>query len=231
MRKGCFVHAWIKFDAVRSIAIFSCAFIGWGLGPQTPSVSSSQAASDAIAPGTLLQVEISKDIDAKKAHPGDVFRTKLWTDVRSGDKVILPKKTVIMGHVVATQPRTKGNPESKLSIAFDKAMLKDGSELPLHGVLERVELSPMAVAASNKDKEQLYSANPGSTTNIAMPAQLPEAGQGGSDSEVSATGPTNVRDPNIGLQQDSLRGVTILSSSKEDVKLKHFATIDVLVTH
>ena len=224
------MHGRIRFIAVLVITFLPCAFVGWGLGSQNPSGGPSHAANDAIAPGTLLQVEISKDIDAKKAHPGDIVRTKLWADVRSSDNAILPKKTIIVGHVVEAQPRTKADPESKLSIAFDKAILKDGSELPLHGVIERVELSPMAFAASKKGKEQLYSANPGSTTNIAMPAQLPEPGQGESDSQVPTTGPTNVRDPEIGLQQDTSRGVTILSSSRGSVKLKQFAMIDVQVT-
>lgn len=218
----------IRFAAVLIITCFFCGFLGWGLESQNPSGGPSHATDDAIAPGTLLQVEISKDIDAKKAHPGDIFRTKLWADVRSGDKVILPKKTVIVGHVVEAQPRTQATPESKLSIAFDKAVLKDGSERPLHAVVERVQLSPLALSSPGKDDARLYSANPGSTTNIAMPAQLPEAGKGGPDDQLPVPGPTNVRDSNIGIQQDPSGTNTILSS-KEDVKLKHFATLDLRV--
>src|SRR5690348_3087163 len=96
-----------------------------------------------IAPGTLLQVEVLTDVDAKKAHAGDIFKTRLWNDVRTGDKVSLPQKTILVGHVVAAQPHTKDNPESSLTVAFDKAILKSGAELPLHGVIERVQLSQM----------------------------------------------------------------------------------------
>jgi hypothetical protein len=199
---------------------------------QQPAASNDNANSSAqIAPGTMIQVEMSKDVDARKAHPGDIFQTRLWNDIRVGDKVVVPKKSVIMGHVVEAQPRGKGGAESKLTIAFDKALVKGGAEIPLHGAVERVQLSPMAVAAASKGGTQLYSPNPGSTTNIAMPAQMPEAGTGGPDDQLPAPGPSNVRDPNISLQKDSSGTQTTLSNSKEEMKLKHYATLDVRIAH
>jgi hypothetical protein len=219
----------IKFFTVLVMA-YRLASAGQGLASQG-STAQSQDVAGAISSGTLIQVELSKDVDAKKAHSGDEVRTKLWADVRAGDNIILPKKTLIVGHVAEAQARTKANPESKLTIAFDKAVLKNGSEIPLHAVIERVQLSPLALAAAGKDNSQLYSANPGSTTNIAMPAQLPEPGRGGPEDQTPSPGPTNVRDPNIGVQQDTSRALTMLSNRKEDVKLKHFATLDLRICH
>jgi len=217
-----------KFLLSAFVCVASLAMAG-----QQSAASSSGASSnnDQIAPGTMIQVEMSKDVDAKKAHAGDAFQTKLWNDIRVGDKVLVPKKSVIVGHVVEAQPRSKANPESKLTIAFDKAIIKGGAEIPLHGVVERVQLSPLAVAAASKSNTQFYSANPGSTTNIAMPAQLPEAGKGGPDDQLPAPGPTNVRDPNISIQKDASGTQSSLSNNKEDVKLKHFATLDLRVAH
>jgi len=193
---------------------------------QQPAAPSSSQ----IAPGTMIQVEMLKDIDAKKAHPGDMFQTRLWQDVTSNGRTILPKKTVIVAHVVEAQPRGKDNADSKLTIAFDKALLKDHSELPLHGVVARVQLTPLAVASGPKKGTQLYSPNVGSTTNIAMPAQLPEAGTGGPDDQLPTPGPTNVRDPDIAVQPDAAGTATTLTSSKDDVKLKRYATLDVRIS-
>ena len=212
-----------------SICLASLASLPAAAGQQPAASNDNGNSSAQIAPGTMIQVEMSKDVDAKKAHAGDAFQTKLWNDIRVGEKVLVPKKSVIMGHVVEAQPRSKANPESKLTIAFDKAIIKGGSEIPLHGVVERVQLSPLAVAAASKSNTQFYSANPGSTTNIAMPAQLPEAGKGGPDDQLPAPGPTNVRDPNISIQKDASGTQSTLSNNKEDVKLKHFATLDVRV--
>ncbi len=215
--------------------------VGWNsqqpAGASTPSAAAqaSKAAQEKITPGTLVQVEMTGDIDVKKAHAGDVFRTKLWADVRSGDKVILPQKTILVGHVVDAQPRTKANPESRLTIAFDKAVLKDGSELPLRGVVERVQLSPLAVAAAADANARSYNPglNPGSTTNVAMPSQIPSPADSGQDkNQLPTPGPTNARDANILVKGDPAGMLTVLSSaSKADVKLKRYATLDVRITH
>ncbi len=186
-----------------------------------------------IVSGTLIQVEMNTDVDVKKAHAGDIFRTRLWEPVRSGDKVILPQKTIIIGHVVEAKPRTKDNPESRLSIAFDKAVLKDDSELALHGVVPRVQLSAMAVAAAPDTNAPSYSRgiSPGSTTNIAMPAQLPLPGEGGDKNQLATLGPTNIRDTNILIDGDGSGTLTVFrSATKAGVKLKHYATLDVRIT-
>lgn len=204
---------------------------------QQPAASASQSATAAqakIDPGTLIQVEMNSDIDVKKAHAGDMFRAKLWDAVRNGDKVILPQKTIIAGHVVEAHPRTKDNPESRLTIAFDKAVLKDGSELPLRGVVARVQLSQMALAAAADPNARSYNPglSPGSTTNIAMPTQVPLPGEGGDKSQLVAVGPTNVRDTTILSEGDASGALTVFrSATKADVKIKHFATLDVQITH
>ena len=191
---------------------------------QQPATSTAPDA-DSIT-GPIIQVEMNSDIDVKKAHAGDIFKTRVWEDVRSGDKVVLPQKTIIIGHVVAAQPRTKENPDSRLTIAFDKAILKNGSELPLHGIVERVELSQMAVAAATDRNSPSYNQgfNPGSTTNIAMP------NSGGADQQQIAPGPTYIRDSSIALRGDASGNTALTSTTKAEVKLKHFATLDVRVT-
>jgi hypothetical protein len=202
---------------------------------QQPTASTAQTPTPAkISPGTLIQAEMSNDVDAKKAHAGDIFRARVWGEVRSGDKIILPQKTVLVGHVLDAQPHTKDNPESKLTIAFDKAVLKDGSELPLRGIVERVQLSPMAVAVATDANARSYNPglNAGSTTNIAMPAQVPSPGEGGDKNQLATPGPTNIRDTNILAQGDAAGTFTVLSSNtKADVKLKRLASIDVRITH
>jgi len=199
------------------------------LQSQQPAATTSATVAR-VAPGTLIQVEITSDIDVKKVHAGDTFRTRLWNDVRSGDKIVLPQQSIIIGHVVEAHPRTKDSAESRLVIAFDKAQLKDGGELPLHGVVARVQLSPIAVAAAAHDNNARSfnpSMNPGSTTNIAMPAQVPPAE--GPGNPLPSPGPSNIKDPDISAQGDPA-GNSTLTSTKADVKLKHYASLDIRVT-
>lgn len=218
----------MKNDWAKLIFTVATGLISIACCTQQPA-SSPTAGQDRIAPGTLIQVEMTSDIDVKKVHAGDPFKTKLWEDVRSGGKIVLPQKTMIVGHVVAAQPRSKDNPESKLTIAFDKAVLKDGSELPLRGVVVRVQLSSMAAAAAVDTNGPSYNPglNPGSTTNIAMPNA-----SGSGEQKALAPGPTNIRDGSISLQADAQRASTVIvSTTKTEVKLKHYATLDVQITH
>jgi hypothetical protein len=193
---------------------------------QQPAVT--QASQGQITPGTFIQVELNSDIDVKKARPGDQFKATLWEDLRSGGKVVLPKKTVIVGHVIAAQPRSKDNPDSQLAIAFDKALLKSGAEVPFEGVIERVQLTPMAVAAgAGTDPSYNRGLNPGSTTNIAMPNASADSPQQG-----VTPGPTNVRDSSVTLKPDPAGKTTLITSAnKAEVKLKRYSTLDVQITH
>lgn len=216
---------WIGFAATIAIGLLSLP--GKSQQPAASNISSA-AASVKIIPGTLVQLEMSGDIDVKKARAGDIFRARLWNDLRSGDAIILPRKTIFVGHVVDARPRSKDNSESKLTVAIDKAVLKDGSEVPVHGVVERVQLSSFAVAlaAERQSRSRSYpSGNPGSTTNIAMPEQLP------APSQADAAGPSNVQDTDILAQPDASGALTVLSSTtKSDVKVKRLATLDVRIT-
>jgi len=178
--------------------------------------------------GTGGPAEILSAIDVKKAHAGDTFRARLWEDVRMDGKIVLPKKTVLTGHIVEAHPRTKDDPESRLSVAFDKAILKDGTELPLQGVVENVQLSAMAAEAAQNISAAQYddARNPGSTTNMAMP------GGAAHQDSVPTFGPSGVLDPNLVLKIDDAGFRTVfISNTKADVKIKEHSTITVRITH
>ncbi len=50
--------------------------------------------------------------------------------------MVLHKGSKLVGHVTEAQARTKENGESKLGIAFDKAVLKGGQEMAFNGVIQ-----------------------------------------------------------------------------------------------
>jgi hypothetical protein len=100
------------------------------------SAAGVNGASSALSSGTTLQAELTKAIDAKKAKPGDEVTAKLTQDVKSSGHVVLHKGTKLVGHVTEAQARSKENSESKLGIAFDKAMLKGGEQMAFTGVIQ-----------------------------------------------------------------------------------------------
>src|ERR1700758_305541 len=78
-----------------------------------------------IAPGSVIPVQLSKTLDAKKVKNGDAVEAKVAEDLKTqkGD-VLVPKDTKIVGHITEAQPRSKGQNESQLGIAFDHMILK-----------------------------------------------------------------------------------------------------------
>lgn len=102
--------------------------------PGQPTANHAQATNSLnIAPGSVIPVEVSKTIDAKKAKTGDEVVATVTRDLTTsrGD-VVVPKNTKVIGHVTEAQARNKEQKQSELGIAFDRAIVKgDQMQLPM----------------------------------------------------------------------------------------------------
>src|SRR5258707_3194029 len=109
----------------------------------------AQAASASrLQSGSTVQAELSKPVDCRKNKPGDEVIAKTTEDVKSDGKVVLPKGSRIVGKVTQAQARGKGQEESQLGIAFDHAILKDGSQMPVSFAIQAVGRSESAASAA-----------------------------------------------------------------------------------
>jgi hypothetical protein len=91
-----------------------------------------QGTAPRIAPGSVIPVELTKGIDAKKAKTGDEVVAKVTQDMKTTNgEVLVPKDTKVVGRVTEAQPRSKEQKESEIGIAFDHAVMKNGSEMQL----------------------------------------------------------------------------------------------------
>jgi len=84
---------------------------------------------------------------SRKNKPGDEVIAKTTQDVKSDGKVVLPKGSKIVAKVTQAQARAKGQDESQLGIAFDHAILKDGSQMPVSFAIQAVGNSESAASA------------------------------------------------------------------------------------
>lgn len=78
--------------------------------PSSPSNASAEQSNQAlrIAPGTVIPVELTKGVDAKKAKTGDEVDAKVTQDLKAGNgEVVVPKDTKVVGHVTEAQARNK----------------------------------------------------------------------------------------------------------------------------
>jgi len=121
----------------------------------------AQAASASrLQSGSTVQAELSKPVDVRK-KPGDEVIAKTTQDVKSDGKVVLPKGSKIVGKVTQAQARAKGQDESQLGIAFDHAILKDGTQMPVSFAIQAVGNSESAASAAAADDSAMMAGNAG----------------------------------------------------------------------
>jgi hypothetical protein len=128
-------------------------------GAQVSNSNSTAASASAghnsasLASGTAMNAELSQPVDAKKNKPGDPIAAKTTSATKSNGNVVIPKGTKLVGHVNEAKARAKGESESAVGIVFDKAVLKNGQEIPLNVALQAVAASQTAASSSFAQEE------------------------------------------------------------------------------
>jgi hypothetical protein len=118
-----------------------------------------------IAPGSVIPVQLSKTVDAKKAKVGDEVEAKVTQDMKAvNGQILVAKDTKMVGHVTEAQPRTKDQKESQVGITFDKAVAKDGSSSSLPMSIQAV------IAPQNPNDNSGASSGGGSAPSSAAPS-------------------------------------------------------------
>ena len=205
----------------------------------TPAATSSAAAKASVSlpPGTTVQIELIKAIDAHKAKPGDEVAAKVTQDVKSDDKVVLAKGSKVMGKVTQAQGRAKGQDESELGLAFDSAVLKDGTQVPISVAIQAVANSSAIMAQAALDAQGNSTAistsqNGGSARPGGGPAGRPGFGSqaqgaagadlhaGNSASSNSGAALTSSSEGVIGLPGYTLASGTLITSSTNNIRLE-----------
>lgn len=193
-----------------------------------------------IAPGSVIPVELTKTVDAKKAKFGDEVVARVTQDMKtSSGEVLVPKDTKIMGHVTQAQARTKEQKESELGIAFDRAVIKTG-ELNQPMSIQAI-IAPLDNSSDSGGNAQSAPVTGGSTTtspmsnrNTAMggapppPPPSPSAAAGTDPTGGSARPPINgntqgvIGMPELKLEANAQNAAlgSVMSSGKGNVKLE-----------
>ncbi len=97
----------------------------------------SEQAEAILAPGTAILAELNSGLDSKKLKPDDKVTAHTTEPLKSADgRTIMPRGTKLEGRVTMADARSKGGSASMLGIQFDKAELKDGTEIALNVVIQ-----------------------------------------------------------------------------------------------
>ncbi len=133
-------------DIVSALAIvLFTAIVCAQVAPQPAVVPNSPAQAppaNGLAPGTILSVELSKALDAKKLKANDKFEARTAIDLLSHGQIVIPRNTRIIGHVTEAKAHSRQSPGALVGITFDRALMKDGRELPLKAAVQAIARPP-----------------------------------------------------------------------------------------
>ena len=105
-----------------------------------------------VSQASNVSAELAQKIDSKNAKVGDevVART---TSAAQLEGTKLPKGTRLMGKVTEVQAKSREQHDGQLAFAFDRAVLRDGREIPIHASLRSISapVSAAAMADSSDD--------------------------------------------------------------------------------
>ncbi len=115
-------------------------------GKGMPVAGQAQSEENAFPANMPILATLSKTIDAKKAKQGEPVTAKVEQDVLSQGNIILPRGSRLDGHVTVARARSKSE-ASELGIAWDKAVLKSGKEIPVHAVIQALAPPPQMTSS------------------------------------------------------------------------------------
>jgi hypothetical protein len=197
----------------KTLSLVSLAFMCVTLGAQTPTspqtpdpsmtpgTTQSQApsATDTPSPATRARAaqveaasvgaELTKNLDAKRAHVGDEIEARTTSDAKLADGTTLPRGTKLVGSVVDVTAKSKQEKSSRIVISLNRAVLKDGKQVA-------IQSSVTSVTAPATNAEPAVVTAPSAPSGSAGSA----AGGGGSGSATAPSTPSITPTPSYTAQ-------------------------------
>jgi hypothetical protein len=208
-----------RFGILVMAALLS-AVICYG---QTLSVP-SQAAPPAIGHGAF-PVKVTKTIESSKLKEGDIIELETVGSFKLPDGTLVPKGSKLVGRVVDSKARSKGDLDSHLTLSFEKLNISKERQLAVKGVVQAVyppadeEMGPNMATAGTSQGGSMGGSKGGFTspgggvgvTNAQSGSDPQSHSRPQAVMDLSATGVQGVRD--LQLQNG------VLVSSGKAVKL------------
>ena len=79
--------------------------------------------------GQVIALELLESLDSKTARPGDKVTLKLTRDLTASGVVVLPKSTLVYGHVTADHPARNVCHDGRVEWKLDPVVLANGQKV------------------------------------------------------------------------------------------------------
>jgi len=103
-------------------------------------VPAQTAPSPAAATRAELSVvvQLNKELRANKVKTGDNISAKVIQDVVWEGRIVIPRDSRVLGHIVDVTRFSKEDPRSRLALLFERAEVKGSGSLSIHGVIQAI---------------------------------------------------------------------------------------------
>lgn len=109
---------------------------------QDPTPQSAQSSGGSSPPHLIgsgsFPVKVVRTIDSSKLKEGDLIEVETLGAFKLRDGTLVPRRSKLAGHVIASKARSKGDSESQLILTFDKLDIANGKQLSIKSVVQAV---------------------------------------------------------------------------------------------
>jgi hypothetical protein len=101
----------------------------------------------ALAAGSSVNAVLSKPLDSERSKPGDPVSARTTQAVKTEDGILIPAGSQLTGHIAPARDGG-GAAGSSIALMFERAVMKDGHEVPLRRVAIRALAAPESETAA-----------------------------------------------------------------------------------
>jgi hypothetical protein len=188
------------------------------------------ASTSAFAGLVSVNVSLKGKVSSRDAKAGQIVTTTLETPATVGGTV-LPRGTMLTGHVVDVIKHNKETPDGLISILFDQAKPKKGDPINIHASIFKIMLSEANLHAQNTETASGMRGGAGTDMNTAVTrSNIDQNNHAGKGMQSGADAPVQVMStiPGVALSavaSDDKSG--IMTSKNQDVDLP--ASMDMVI--
>jgi hypothetical protein len=239
VKRSGFAGEWKMRFRKLTISFIGCAalcFCALNMAAALGQEARSEQAEAVLAAGTAILAELNAGLDSKKLKAGDAVTAHTIEPMKSSDeRTIMPRGTKLQGHVTQAEARNKGGTASTLGIQFDKATLKDGTEIALNVVIQAMAPREYSGPVSGGDDSSPQQIGTSQTSPMAGRAPVPNSGpqtaEGGAAPsgnfpaapgvrlDARSQGAVGMKGITLDAQAVEGRAATVISSNGKSVKL------------
>jgi hypothetical protein len=196
---------------------------------KTDSNTGPTSTSEALAPGTVIFATLNSKVDAARAKPGDVITAEVHGDNWGETKIVIPDHCKVVGRIVEAQPLDRAHAQSKLAVTFEKAVLKNGNEVPLRALVNRmteemppvIDLGPGTVLNDARGGQPRGSIEKGNAAEYTSTHPIPPAARPAANKSI-VTSNSGLLDVDLSSAITPTSIVSVLTSERHTVRIpKH----------